>query len=635
MALNLLCDCKFSAGMVSSGKLLAERALELQKEISAPPQIIVRTLNQIANNHFRLNNFDESLKYYTEALKIHKDHDHQYGIALITGNMAIVYKQKGNISDCIKYCDKALMINRKIGNEEGVAINLHNKGAAFFDEEKLEKSARIHLRALKIREKLENKEGIAQSLGCIGICFSAMKKYNDALDYLNKALQISKQIGNGYLTAHYLSDIAEIYNHQHDYKKSLKFNFEALEQAKIGGLKSNETTILIGLSSTYLELGKLEESLDFALQAYENTIDTGELVHLPGHLLQLSNIYLTMEDLQKAMQNASDALNLATEKGMLTETVSAHLLLSNIYKKSEMWENAFHSYVKYSELNSEFLQKQRGEKIAQMQARYETEHANRKAEIYRLKNVKLVQKNKLIKQQQEALTISEQSYRKVAEKLAESNSIKALLLDIIAHDLKNPVGVIFGMSQMVKENLGENSMVDLIASSSESLLKVLEHATSLSKVSAGDEIKKDDLNLRAVIEDVLLDFSSQLNSENMEIIMNIPDDVIFKAHPLVSEIFENYISNAIKYANEGKSIHIKSEVVSGHVVISISDLGKTISSNDRLAIFERTTQLSKGEKHGRGLGLAIAKKIAQAHQGECWVEPNHPQGNSFCVRLPL
>jgi len=65
---------------------------------------------------------------------------------------------------------------------------------------------------------------------------------------------------------------------------------------------------------------------------------------------------------------------------------------------------------------------------------------------------------------------------------------------------------------------------------------------------------------------------------------------------------------------------------------------KTLRSNAdkyrRIAVFERRTQLENGKKRGRGLGLAIVKRIATAHDGSAWVEPNAPQGNRFCLRIP-
>ncbi len=70
-------------------------------------------------------------------------------------------------------------------------------------------------------------------------------------------------------------------------------------------------------------------------------------------------------------------------------------------------------------------------------------------------------------------------------------------------------------------------------------------------------------------------------------------------------------------------------------MVRVKDFGKTIAEADRDQIFERQVQLENGKERGRGLGLAIVKRIALAHDGEVWVEPITPVGNSFCLRIPI
>ena len=121
----------------------------------------------------------------------------------------------------------------------------------------------------------------------------------------------------------------------------------------------------------------------------------------------------------------------------------------------------------------------------------------------------------------------------------------------------------------------------------------------------------------------------------MELEINVPRNIIINANPLIGEVFKNYISNAIKYASDGKRIVIEAELEEPTLVVSVKDSGKTIPAASRVSVFERRTQLGEGKKKGRGLGLAIVKRIASAHDGDVWVEPNTPQGNSFCLRIPL
>ena len=224
--------------------------------------------------------------------------------------------------------------------------------------------------------------------------------------------------------------------------------------------------------------------------------------------------------------------------------------------------------------------------------------------------------------------------RKLAEfHVQESDSMRELLLDIITHDLKNPVGVIMGMSEMLRREYPNEEMAKMIYNSCERLLEVLSTTTMLSQATFGEHIPEKYIKLRPLIHDVVSDFESPLSYANMDVNYDGVEDLEIYANPIISEVFKNYISNAIKYASEGKHIFIDSEKEQGAVIIRVRDLGNTIDVAHREAIFERRTQLAETDRRGRGLGLAIVKRIAETHGGEAWVEPNEPQGNSFCLRL--
>ena len=189
-------------------------------------------------------------------------------------------------------------------------------------------------------------------------------------------------------------------------------------------------------------------------------------------------------------------------------------------------------------------------------------------------------------------------------------------------------------SEIAQKNSPGNKIIDLIHFSSEQLIKVLESTTVLTQAMFGEKIPKEELNLNDVLSGVASEFKLSLNEFKMSLDINIQPSMVIYANPLISEIFKNYISNAIKYARDGEKILVEAVEENKSILVSVKDFGKTITEEDRMHIFERNAQLAKENKRGRGLGLAIVKRIAAAHEGEAWVEPNTPQGNSFCLRIP-
>ncbi|NQV03513.1 MAG: DUF3365 domain-containing protein [Bacteroidia bacterium] len=229
---------------------------------------------------------------------------------------------------------------------------------------------------------------------------------------------------------------------------------------------------------------------------------------------------------------------------------------------------------------------------------------------------------------------SEKRYRLLAIELKESNDLQELLIDIITHDLTNPAGVIQSVSVMLNEEIPDNEMLQLIQSSSNRLMGVMENAQTLAQVSSGEHIIKEPHSIARIIKDVAKDFASPLKESGMVLSINLESELQAQVNPIISEIFVNYLSNAIKYASAGKQITIDAEENEDSFTIRVKDQGKTIPAENREKVFLRSFQLSNGEKRGRGLGLSIVKRIAAAHDADVWVEPYIPKGNSFCLRLP-
>ena len=232
----------------------------------------------------------------------------------------------------------------------------------------------------------------------------------------------------------------------------------------------------------------------------------------------------------------------------------------------------------------------------------------------------------------EKLRKSEERYRSQSVELSESNSMKELLLDVIAHDLRNPAGVIKGFAQFGLENDPNNEILKEIDGGVDNLLSVISNATTLSKVAIGDAIKKEELDLTNMINKIIKEFSSHFQFVEMTLDMKMEEELIVTANPIIGVVFRNYISNAIKYAKTGKKIVIDANIDTGYVVVNVKDFGKTIEKKNRENIFMRKVQLDKSK--GRGLGLAIVKRIAEAHDAEVGVRPNEPMGNVFFIKIP-
>lgn len=244
------------------------------------------------------------------------------------------------------------------------------------------------------------------------------------------------------------------------------------------------------------------------------------------------------------------------------------------------------------------------------------------------------QLEKLVLEKTESLENSKIKYRSLSMELAESNSQKKLLLDIITHDLLNPLGVISNLAIHCQEEDPENEVINIIKSSSSKMVEVINDARVIAEVSAGDKIEMDDLNLTELIKSVAVEFSSSLNNAGIKLSINLPEKLPVRGNKILSAVFRNYISNAITYASDGKELIIDCENENGILTVNVRDFGTTILPENRLKVFQRGYKaMNKGK--GRGLGLSIVKRIAVAHNAVVGVKPNNSRGNIFYISIPV
>ncbi|MEE9190944.1 MAG: PAS domain-containing sensor histidine kinase [Candidatus Neomarinimicrobiota bacterium] len=219
--------------------------------------------------------------------------------------------------------------------------------------------------------------------------------------------------------------------------------------------------------------------------------------------------------------------------------------------------------------------------------------------------------------------------------LKEVNSVQEMLFDIVSHDLINPAGQILGFSELLMDDQPDNEHLQYIHKGSSRLVDTLKTATSLIQATQGEDIKKKPIDFVEMIKGINDDFAQRLKSTEMKLELDLPKELAVDANPIISQVPINFISNAIRYARDGKKIIVKAHKVKKEVIIEVRDFGTTIPKNQRTKVFERKTQLDKEKKRGRGLGLAIVKRIAEAHKAEVGVRPNTPTGNIFYIKIPV
>lgn len=253
--------------------------------------------------------------------------------------------------------------------------------------------------------------------------------------------------------------------------------------------------------------------------------------------------------------------------------------------------------------------------------------------LFRKYNIEL--EDKVIERTTDLSTASKKTKR-YASRLEHANKLKDLFTDIMHHDLKNPLTVMKALTDaniMVKK--GDPKYLKTMSESIGRMQNIINFAANYAKVMSNAKMPVSDLDLKEIVYQSLKDVKIRCDNAGMKIVNRIKTKMPIKANEMVSEVFQNLFTNAIKYAREGKRIIIEANLEGNNYFIRVIDFGKGISDTYKKAIFLRfeRSENVKGIE-GSGIGLGIVKKIVKLHKGDVWVEDNPAGGSIFVVRLP-
>ena len=211
--------------------------------------------------------------------------------------------------------------------------------------------------------------------------------------------------------------------------------------------------------------------------------------------------------------------------------------------------------------------------------------------------------------------------------LEKAKNYQELMLRIVSHDLKNPLAVISGYTELIREEFREE-YIDVIEEAVDRAVEIIEKARLFSKLGTrGVEEEKVEINLKNEIEEIASIIMHKYPEG--EINIDLPE-ISIMGHTLLREVFLNILDNAFKYG--AKKVSINAEMDDENVKIRISDDGPGIPEDKKEIIFDAFETLEQG---GSGLGLNIAKMIVEMHNGRVWVEDNKPRGSVFIIQLPM
>jgi signal transduction histidine kinase len=220
------------------------------------------------------------------------------------------------------------------------------------------------------------------------------------------------------------------------------------------------------------------------------------------------------------------------------------------------------------------------------------------------------------------------------------------MLGFVSHELKNPLASSMMSLYTVKDGyLGEinpdqKKSLESVAQSLEYFQEMILNYLDLSRLEKGElEINETQISLGPdLISPVLEGFSGGLQEKKMRVENHIPEGTVLRADSnLLRIVYDNLISNAIKYGRDGGAIELDAYENNNMVTLSVRNEGEGIPPDKLPKLFKKFSRLDSPEyagKKGTGLGLYTCKEIVDKHGGEIWANSKLGEWVMFSFTIP-
>jgi signal transduction histidine kinase len=237
------------------------------------------------------------------------------------------------------------------------------------------------------------------------------------------------------------------------------------------------------------------------------------------------------------------------------------------------------------------------------------------------------------------------SFNRMAEKVESTQKAQKDFVANVSHELKTPLTSIQGFSQAILDGAVNskqeiNKAAGIIQSEAERMNRLVLELLELARLESGsDEIKREIVQVKQLLEGVIRQFSIRAEQSNIDLEYDVGELPTCVGDPdRLVQAFSNLLDNAIKHTPPNGIVEISADQNGTEIVVTISDSGPGIPEDEINRIFERFYQIDKSRardsQRGSGLGLAIVKQIITAHRGQISVYNNQTQGAVFEIRIP-
>jgi signal transduction histidine kinase len=275
----------------------------------------------------------------------------------------------------------------------------------------------------------------------------------------------------------------------------------------------------------------------------------------------------------------------------------------------------------------------------------ENEELNREIAFLEEKNRRLKLKIKDLRAT--IAELEEQKYQlEHSEKtLKELRVKKDEALAIVAHDIKNPASTIKNFVELLESyDLSMQEQKDVFAALLETSSRLVKLTNEFTQVVSEEyttlKLNIGKHNIINIVDSIAKTNKIKAKEKNIDLRLYQPETevIVDVDEDKMKEVVDNFIGNAIKFCPENSRVDITTKLDKSTVLVEVSDNGYGLTENEIAIAFEKGSKFNRNntkDESSSGLGLWIAKKIVEEHNGRVWVKSKKGLGATFSFTLPL
>ena len=514
-----------------------------------------------------------------------------------------------------KYAQLALELSKNIENKKGEAASYYILGLTSSYLNDYDTAIEFLYKCLKINRELKDHSKIAESLNNLGQIYINLKEFKNARSCFEEALEHKPNYGRT------LNNLCHIAQEFEEYEKALDYGFKAFKAAdevyksdRIDkGCSRSRIFALINLSEIYQKIPDYNKSLKYAKKALKLSEGREDDTFLIANI-NISKIYIQIDDFDKALDYIEISEKLAENhenKEFIKEIFS---LYSELYEKKSEYKLALDYYKKSVQLERTFYDEEMRDKIAKLQALYEVENKELRAQ-------------------------------KMAEKASRLASL-GVMAGGLTHEINQPLCAIKVSADSILYWCKKNSLtlpddfkegLENISEAANHIDKIIQHMRSFWKTPDKTELEVIDLN--SVIKKALGLIERQLYSHGIFLELDLADEnLLISAKGIhLEQIVINIVVNAMHALDEmdktDKRIIISTKKGDDKIILMIEDNGTGLPNDIGEKIYDPFFSTKKPGK-GMGLGLNKTKNYVEKYKAEIKAVNAKNGGAVFKIGFP-